>query len=122
MLGVALRILRRRPLAEKAVHDTFVQVWQRASAFDASRGDACSWLHAALRNRALNTLRGETCTDLVEDFEPLELAGEDESPETTMLRLSDTSALKLCLERLASLDLAGELLSSRDRSIARSVP
>ena len=100
MLGVAIRLLRRRPLAEEAVHDTFVQVWQRASTFDASRGDARSWLYAVLRNRALNILRGETRTDLVEDFEPMGLVSDDESPEALTLRLSDAGALKRCLERL----------------------
>ena len=100
MLGVAIRLLRRRALAEEAVHDTFVQVWQRASTFDASRGDARSWLYAVLRNRALNILRGETRTDLVEDFEPMGLVSDDESPEALTLRLSDAGALKRCLERL----------------------
>ncbi len=100
MLGVALRLLRRRPLAEEAVHDTFVQVWQRASTFDAARGHARTWLYAVLRNRALNILRGESRTDLVEDFEPMGLVSDDESPETIALRLSDTGALKRCLERL----------------------
>ena len=100
MLGVAIRLLRRRALAEEAVHDTFVQVWQRASTFDASRGDARSWLYAVLRNRAINVLRGETRTDLVEDFEPMGLVSDDESPEALTLRLSDAGALKRCLERL----------------------
>ncbi len=100
MLGVALRLLRRRPLAEEAVHDTFVQVWQRAASFDPERGEARTWLYAVLRNRALNILRGESRTDLVEDFEPMGLVSSDESPETIALRLSDTGALKRCLDRL----------------------
>jgi RNA polymerase sigma-70 factor (ECF subfamily) len=100
MLGVAIRLLRRRSLAEEVVHDTFVQVWQRASTFDSTRGDGRTWLYAVLRNRAINVLRGETRTDLVEDFEPMGLVSEDESPETIALRLSDTGALKRCLERL----------------------
>jgi RNA polymerase sigma-70 factor (ECF subfamily) len=100
MLGVALRLLRRRALAEEAVHDTFVQVWQRAASFDPTRGEARTWLYAVLRNRALNILRGETRTDLVEDFEPMALVSADESPETLVLRLSDAGALKRCLERL----------------------
>jgi RNA polymerase sigma-70 factor (ECF subfamily) len=100
MLGVALRLLRRRALAEEAVHDTFLQVWQRAASFDPARGEAGAWLYAVLRNRALNILRGESRTDLVEDFEPMGLVSEDEDAETLVLRLSDTSALKRCLERL----------------------
>jgi len=100
MLGVALRLLRRRALAEEAVHDTFMQVWQRASSFDPSRGDARSWLYAILRNRALNILRGESRTDLVDDFEPMGLISEEEDAEAVMLRLSDTGSLRRCLERL----------------------
>jgi RNA polymerase sigma-70 factor (ECF subfamily) len=100
MLGVALRLLRRRSLAEEAVHDAFVQIWQRAGTFDPARGEARTWIYAVLRNRALTILRGETRTDLVEDFEPMGLTSEDESPETLVLRLSDAGALRRCLERL----------------------
>jgi RNA polymerase sigma-70 factor (ECF subfamily) len=100
MLGVAMRLLRRRSLAEEAVHDAFLQVWQHASSFDAAKGNARTWLYAVLRHRALNILRGEVRTELMEDFEPMELASQDESPEAIVLRLSDSSALKRCLERL----------------------
>jgi RNA polymerase sigma factor (sigma-70 family) len=97
---VAMRLLRRRSLAEEAVHDTFLQVWQHASSFDAAKGNARTWLYSILRNRALNILRGEARTELTEDFEPMGLTSEDESPETIVLRLSDTGALKRCLELL----------------------
>jgi RNA polymerase sigma factor (sigma-70 family) len=100
MLGVAMRILRRRALAEEAVHDTFLQVWRKADSFDPARGDARSWLYAILRNRALNILRGETRTDLVEDFEPMGLTSSEENAEAVMMRLSDTGSLKRCLEGL----------------------
>nr|WP_281413527.1 sigma-70 family RNA polymerase sigma factor [Microvirga antarctica] len=100
MLGVAMRILRRRALAEEAVHDTFMQVWQRAGSFDPQRGNARTWLYAVLRNRSLNILRGESRTDLVEDFEPMGLVSDEEGPEAVLLRLSDSGRLKSCLERL----------------------
>ena len=100
MLGIALRLLRRRALAEEAVHDAFVQVWQRAGSFDPARGEARSWLYAVLRHRALNILRGEARTDLVEDFEPMGLRSEEDDPEHIVSRLSDAGALKRCLEGL----------------------
>jgi RNA polymerase sigma-70 factor (ECF subfamily) len=100
MMGVAMRLLRRRTLAEEAVHDTFMQVWQRAATFDPTRGEARTWLYAILRHRALNILRTETRVDLVDDFEPLGLTSAEENAEAIVLRLSDTSALKRCLERL----------------------
>jgi RNA polymerase sigma factor (sigma-70 family) len=100
MLGVATRLLRRRALAEEAVHDTFMQIWQKAGSFDASRGNGRSWIYAVLRNRALNILRGEARTDLVEDFEPMGLASGEEDAESVMLRLSDAGSLRRCLETL----------------------
>jgi RNA polymerase sigma factor (sigma-70 family) len=100
MLGVAVRLLRRRALAEEAVQEAFVQVWRKAATFDAARGEARTWIYAILRNRALNILRGEGRTDLVDDFEPMGLASSEDSPEAVVLRLSDAGALKRCLERL----------------------
>lgn len=101
MVGVALRIVRRQALAEEAVHDAFVQIWERAGSFDPSRGQARSWLYAVVRHRALNILRGEARTDLVDDFEPMGLASPEDDPEAIVSRLSDAGALRRCLERLA---------------------
>jgi len=100
MLGVALRLLKRRALAEEAVHDAFMQIWQRAGSFDPARGQAKTWIYAVLRHRALNILRGEARTDLIENFETLGLESEDEGPEAIVARLSDAGALRRCLENL----------------------
>jgi RNA polymerase sigma factor (sigma-70 family) len=100
MLGVAMRLLRRRALAEEAVHDTFVQIWLKAASFDPGRGGARTWIYAVLRNRALNILRDESRTDLVDDFGPMELEAPEDDAETVVMRLSETGALKRCLERL----------------------
>lgn len=100
MLGVARRILRRDALAEEAVHDSFVQIWRQAGTFDAARGSGRTWIYAILRHRALNILRGETRTELVDDFEPMGLTDAEETPEEAMLRLSETGRLRACLDRL----------------------
>lgn len=57
MLGVALRILKTRQDAEDLVHDVFVEAWQRAGDFDASRGSVRSWLLVRTRSRAVDRLR-----------------------------------------------------------------
>jgi RNA polymerase sigma factor (sigma-70 family) len=103
MLGVAMQLLRRRSLAEDAVQDAFMQAWQKAASFDPSRGNARTWLYAILRHRALNMLRTETRVELVDDFEPMGLESDDENAESVVLRLSDTGALKRCLDRLEPL-------------------
>lgn len=99
MLGVALRILRRRALAEEAVHDAFVQVWRHARAFDPARGTGRAFLYAVLRNRALNILRGEARTDLTDEVDHA-VASEEEGPEAVVARLSEAGALRRCLDRL----------------------
>jgi RNA polymerase sigma factor (sigma-70 family) len=57
MLGVALRIVRQRQLAEDVVQDAFIKVWERAASFDPQRGSARGWLYSVVRNRALNEVR-----------------------------------------------------------------
>jgi RNA polymerase sigma factor (sigma-70 family) len=100
MLGVALRLLKRRDLAEEAVQDAFIRIWQHAGTFDPKRGSGRSWLYAILRHRALNILRGESRTELVDDFEPFGLESPDVSPEDWVTHLSDAGALRRCLERI----------------------
>lgn len=100
MVGVAMRILRRRDLAEEAVHDAMVQVWRKAASFDAARGQARAWLYTVLRNRALNILRGERHGAGASEDDLLALESEAETPEACVARLSEESALRRCLDRL----------------------
>ncbi len=95
MAGVARRIVRRPDLAEEAVHDTFVNVWQAARSFDPSRGAARSWLYAILRNRAISILRDEGRFSPDDDRPESDL-----DPATAMARLPESSALRRCLEHL----------------------
>ena len=56
--GVAMRVLGDPSRAEDAVHDAFMNVWNRAATFDAGRGSLRAWLLAAVRNRCIDYLRG----------------------------------------------------------------
>ncbi|GGF79761.1 RNA polymerase sigma factor [Azorhizobium oxalatiphilum] len=100
MTGVAIRLLRRRELAEDVVHDTFVRIWEKAALFDPERGEARTWMFAILRNRALDVLRGEGRTDLVDDFEPMGMTDESVDAEAAVTALSEAGALRRCLGRL----------------------
>jgi RNA polymerase sigma factor (sigma-70 family) len=100
MLGISVRILKRRALAEEAVHDAFLNVWNHAASYEPRLGSARAWLHTIVRNRALNILRGEARTDLTDQMESFDVASDDESPEDIVLRLSDADALKHCLGHL----------------------
>lgn len=107
MVGVAMRILRRRELAEEAVHEAFIRIWRGARGFDPSRGSARTWIYAVVRNQALTMLRDER------RFEADELAGSDivSDPDNSLSRLPETSALRRCLLQLDARRRAAVVLS-----------
>src|ERR1700737_4817564 len=59
------RILRRRALAEEALQDVFVSIWQRASQFSAARGRPMAWMMSIARYRAIDLLRHERAAPLL---------------------------------------------------------
>ena len=57
LLGVCLRILADRQLAEDVLQDTYLTVWRKASTFDPSRASPITWLVTIARNRSIDRLR-----------------------------------------------------------------
>ena len=57
LLGVCLRILADRQLAEDVLQDTYLTVWRKADSFDASRASPITWLVTIARNRSIDRLR-----------------------------------------------------------------
>lgn len=97
LLAVARRILRRADLAEEAVQEAFVSVWQRAASFDRSRGAARVWLTAIVRNRALNMLRDGARLDFVDNDVLAGFGERGRDADEAYLALPETEALKHCL-------------------------
>ncbi|MFH7566570.1 sigma-70 family RNA polymerase sigma factor [Oceanimonas smirnovii] len=60
LLGVVLRIVRDRALAEDIVHDALPNIWLRAGSFDPMRGSARGWIYSVARHLALNTVRNRS--------------------------------------------------------------
>jgi RNA polymerase sigma-70 factor (ECF subfamily) len=56
--SLAFRILGDHGRAEDVVQDAFMRVWSYARSFDAGRGSVRTWLLTAVRNRAVDYLRG----------------------------------------------------------------
>ena len=56
-LAIANRILRDTTEAEDIVQETFLELWRRASQFDAARGGAVAWIVTITRSRAIDRLR-----------------------------------------------------------------
>lgn len=98
LVGVAQRIVRRRDLAEEAVQEGFVQIWQNASRYDRTLGSARAWIYAIVRYRALNMVRDGHREDLMEPRH-LDLL-RDEEAETAWERLDQGDSLRACLALL----------------------
>lgn len=99
MLASMLRILKRRALAEEALQDVFVSIWQRASQFESGRGSARIWLMAIARHRAIDVLRSERA-ELFRDAD-LEQLPALESPGDWSSAGRSAAALARCFAELS---------------------
>jgi RNA polymerase sigma-70 factor (ECF subfamily) len=70
-----VRMLRRRSVAEEALQEVYVRVWERAAQYQAHRGRALAWLVTIARYCAIDLMRRERLT-LVGDDSLAEIADE----------------------------------------------
>jgi RNA polymerase sigma-70 factor, ECF subfamily len=87
LLGVALRITRRREMAEEVLHDAFVKVWNQAKSFDPLALQPVAWMTAIVRNRALDLVTSAEATR-VESFDAHD---DDDGSGNALERLLDWS-------------------------------
>jgi RNA polymerase sigma-70 factor, ECF subfamily len=59
VLGVALRVLRDRTLAEEVSQEVMVEVWRKSDRFDPDRGTASGWITTLAHRRAVDRVRSE---------------------------------------------------------------
>ncbi len=57
LFAVVRRVLRRPELAEEALQEAFVRVWQKANLYDAAQARPMAWLAAIARNQAIDLRR-----------------------------------------------------------------
>ena len=99
LYGQALRLTRQPQLAADAVHDAFLQVWQRSSRFDTARGRPEAWLASLLRYRAIDIMRKRGReTYGIEAGEEADTA--PDALRSACLGANDGSALRRCLGEL----------------------
>jgi RNA polymerase sigma-70 factor (ECF subfamily) len=79
LYGVVLRILRRPALAEEALADTYLRIWQKAGGYDPQLAPPEQWLIALARQAALQLARTREASPYEET--PETRAGADEGEE-----------------------------------------
>lgn len=104
LLGVAMRIVQDRPLAEEVLQESFVQIWTKAQQFDPTLGSARGWIYTIVRNRSLSEVRRPGYVRRV-DVSDIEQVADLQAGVSSAGRIGDqdqatTIALDKCLEQL----------------------
>lgn len=94
-LAICRRILGRDDLAEEAVHDAFVSIWQSAARFCPENGSAMGWICTIVRRRALDRLRASPWLRREIALQP------DEAGPSHATGSEERMALEQCLKELA---------------------
>ncbi|CAN5356448.1 sigma-70 family RNA polymerase sigma factor [soil metagenome] len=108
LFGFALRILIKRELAEDVLQESFVNIWNSASSYQASLAAPMTWMTTIVRNKAFDLLRrvdntveidGDTFDKEVMDA----LESSDPTPIDALQLSQDSKALARCFSRLEGL-------------------
>jgi RNA polymerase sigma-70 factor (ECF subfamily) len=98
LLGVALRIVRRREVADEVLHDAFLSIWQKSATYSPALGSGRGWILTIVRNRALDVARqsGREISSSENTIE--DIPSDGLGPLEALSRNRDVSALCRCLE------------------------
>ena len=85
LLGVALRILRDRALAEDVLQESYLKVWRHASSYDPSIASPMTWMATIVRHGAIDALRKRQIEAFAGDDDTLSaIASNDPDPVEEM--------------------------------------
>ncbi len=114
LYGIILRISRRRDIAEEVLQEVYVQIWERADHYDASKGSPITWMVAIARNRALDEARRKKAVSIEDTPEVLGIADEADQPLERVEKSQQLLRLSQCLDALDSDRREVVLLAYRD--------
>lgn len=100
LLGVILRILKRRSISEEVLQEVYVKVWERAADYNPAKGSPVGWLATIARNRALDEVRRKTPQSIEETPEALEVMSDTLDQLSRIEQGEDLRKLTACLDRL----------------------
>lgn len=100
LFGVSLRIVRERPLAEEALQDGFVSIWNHAADYSRSRSAPLTWMTAIVRNRSLDIVRRAREEPDVDDELTAALADGRAAPAREVEAAREAHSIRRCLGEL----------------------
>ncbi len=101
--GMAKRVIRDPARAEEVSQEVFIQVWQSAARFDATRGNAKSWVLTLAHRRAVDAVRhDQAATNRENKYDWSNGPDFDEVAETVTISL-EHEQVRRCLDSLTGL-------------------
>jgi len=100
LFGVSLRIVRERPLAEEALQDSFVSIWNHASDYARAKSAPLTWMTAIVRNRSLDIVRRTRETPDIDEELTAALADEGATPARAAEARAEAHSIQDCLGEL----------------------
>lgn len=112
LFGLALRILKRHDLAEEAIQDAYVSIWNQASSFKPEKASAMTWMTTVVRNRCIDLYRAMPPEQqLPEDGSFDDWLSQDMTPLEIIASNHDTRNLLKCMQNLSPLQRQAIALS-----------
>jgi RNA polymerase sigma factor (sigma-70 family) len=100
LFAVSLRIVRERPLAEEALQDSFVNIWNHASDYAQAKSAPMTWMTAIVRNRSLDIIRRTREEPDIDEELTANLADASASPAREAEERAEAHRLQRCLGEL----------------------
>jgi len=101
LYSVVVRILRIEGVAEEALQDAFIKIWQQAGTYIPSSGSPMGWMYSIARHQALDLLRRRSTREKMEYGDGNELIGTAPDERKSIMDMSeDADVLMQCLEKL----------------------
>lgn len=97
LLGVIIRIVRDRAMAEDVLQEVYLRVWQSAASYAPESGRPMTWLISIARYRAIDIRRRKTTESLPaneDGSDPFHAIAEDRDRERDII---DNDRLRVCL-------------------------
>ncbi len=99
LFAVALRLLRKRELAEEILQEVYVTLWHVAGQYHTERGSVRTWLATMTRNRCIDHLRKVTPLSLSTPLEDDDIVSYDD-PLARLIDHSHHMQLSICIGEL----------------------
>lgn len=101
LYAIALKLLKRKELAEEVLQEAFIRIWHNAAEYHTEKGAVITWMSSIVRHRSLDLLRRKAENASIHDHdEYMILTDAEPGPLEQALIAGDAKAIMDCIEAL----------------------